>query len=226
MVELCGERFAKVGERGKIMSTSKDDGKLLDVLNDYVESELTPNYSVLRKWVQKYPEFKDELTEFTVAWSLAKNSPPEAKEVTSDTLVLRAMSIVGDRLYAHGLPKQLPKTKLTDFFKEARNVGLNVHMVANKANMSEQMVTKLARCLIDFETIPNEAVSKLSASINRPQDDLREYFRKPPTAPSYARFSAKSGPKPPDKVENFFDAVRNDRTLDDDTRAFWLAFEK
>ena len=85
------------------MSALDKKRMLGDVLNEYVASELHPSYSSLEKWIRKFPEYKEELTEFTAAWSPMEDLPPpnNIKEVDQDTLLRRAMSIVDGRLHAH-----------------------------------------------------------------------------------------------------------------------------
>ena len=84
------------------MSVREKKIPLEDVLNDYVSTEQNPSHEGLKKWIQQYPEYKRELTEFTVNWSLMEHLPHvlEPHEVNQETLVLRAMSIVEDRLHA------------------------------------------------------------------------------------------------------------------------------
>ena len=67
------------------MSALDKKRMLEDILNDYVASEPNPNHSSLEKWIRKYPEYKEELTEFAVNWSLMENIPPfdDIKDVES-----------------------------------------------------------------------------------------------------------------------------------------------
>lgn len=83
------------------MSIRREKRHLEDVLNDYVAMEQNPSHGGLTKWIQQYPEHKKELIEFTVNWGLMEHLPqvPILKEVSEETLVLRAMSIVEDRLH-------------------------------------------------------------------------------------------------------------------------------
>lgn len=209
------------------MRTVKENDRLVDVLNEYVQCELKPSHEALEKWITEYPEFKKELVEFTVSWTLMTDPSPSAdiEEVSPDTLLLRAMSVVEDRLYACRQKKSASQPLINDLLKEAKRLGLTVEMIASKVDMSAQMVTKLARRLIAYSTIPDEAINRLSAAYKMRKDDLVLYFQRPIVVAQQARFTAKSGPKAPTSSEDFFDAVRNDRSLDDNQRSFWLSFE-
>jgi hypothetical protein len=210
------------------MRAAREKNRLDDVLNEYVQCELKPSHTALEKWIKEYPEYKKELVEFTVSWTLMTDlsSPTYIKEVSPETLLLRAMSIVEDRLYAHRQEKIVSKPLVGDLLKETKSLGLTVEMIASKVDMSAQMVTKLARRHISYPTIPDEAINRLSAACQMSKDDLILYFQRPIVVPQQARFSAKSGPKAPSSSEDFFDAVRNDRSLDNNQRVFWLSFER
>lgn len=210
------------------MRASREKDRLEDVLNEYVQCEVKPSHAALEKWIKEYPEYKKELVEFTVSWTLMTDlsSSADVDEVSPDILLLRAMSVVEDRLYAHRQKKSASQPLVSDLLKEAKRLGLTVEMIASKVDMSAQMVTKLARRHIAYPTIPDEAINRFSAVCEMRKDDLKLYFQRPIVVAQQARFTAKSGPKVPSSSEDFFDAIRNDRSLDDNQRSFWLSFER
>jgi len=84
------------------MSIRQVKRPLEDVLNEYVATEHKPNHKELKRWIKQYPEYKQELIEFTVNWGLMEHIPQSEvlkEEVSEEILVLRAMSIVEDRLH-------------------------------------------------------------------------------------------------------------------------------
>ena len=74
---------------------------LEDVLNDYVASSPEPSYGALEDWVRRYPQYEQELTEFTISWGLMEWLSPssDTEEVDDETLVLHGMSIVQNLLH-------------------------------------------------------------------------------------------------------------------------------
>ncbi len=53
------------------MSEQTARERLLEtVLHEYMEAVPNPNYSALVEWIRRYPDFEQELTEFTVTRSL------------------------------------------------------------------------------------------------------------------------------------------------------------
>ncbi len=69
---------------------------LEDVLNAYVDLTSDPSPALLAEWIHLYPQYEQELREFTVSWSLMETLPPPSKHenIDEDTLVLRGISIV------------------------------------------------------------------------------------------------------------------------------------
>ena len=57
---------------------------LEDVLDAYVSEVQTPSHAALVEWIRRYPQFAQELTDFTVAWIRMETLPPasSAKSLT------------------------------------------------------------------------------------------------------------------------------------------------
>lgn len=207
------------------MSSQKTRRSLEDVLNDYVASEHLPNHEALKKWVLLYQEYKKELTEFTVNWGRMECLPhvPTPIEVSEDILVLRAMSIVEDRLYAFKSKGKASAAVIVSLLEEGKNFGLDVSKFAAQCRVSVPIMLKLSRRFIDFTSIPSELLESLAAAINTTSQYITAYLKQPALADGM-RFSSKSKPVLANQ-ENFFDAVRNDQTMDNGTREYWLLLE-
>ena len=207
------------------MSSQKARKSLEDVLNDYVASEHLPNHEALKKWVLLYPEYKAELTEFTVNWGRMEHLPHVSSpiEVSEETLVLRAMSIVEDQLYAFKLKEKASATVIVSLLEEGKNFGLDVSKFASQCRVSVPIMVKLSRRIFDLVSIPNELVQSLATAINTTSQSIIDYLRQPALADGM-RFSSKSKPALANQ-ENFFDAVRNDQAMDNETREYWLLLE-
>lgn len=199
-----------------------------DVLDSYVEAAGRPSWTALNEWIRRYPQFRQELIDFTVNWSLMENLPPskEAEEPDEETLVLRGMSIVEDRLHALGLRKHLTEKEFSDLLAEARASGLNAHGLAKRCNITTGIITKLARHFIDFNSIPESLIESISSILGKHSDIVKKYLRGPMIMAPNARYHAKTPPKLPSKTQNFFDVVRMDRAMDKEQRAFWLGYEE
>ncbi len=84
-------------------------------------------------------------------------------------------------------------------------------------------MVKLSRRIFDLVSIPNELVQSLATAINTTSQSIIDYLRQPALADGM-RFSSKSKPALANQ-ENFFDAVRNDQAMDNETREYWLLLE-
>ena len=201
---------------------------LEDVLNDYIASEPNPDYEALNRWVSRFPQYRKELTEFTAHWSHMENLPPhtDTKDLSEDTLILRAMSIVGDRIHALQSKKQSTQVEMTDLLAEAKRQNLTIKDIADRSGLSVPIIAKMGRGLLDSSSIPKLAIERLAEAMGRTTEEATAFLQRP-MKPAYDLwFRAKEQPKPPEKHENFFDAIRNDRTLSDEQLAFGLSLEK
>src|SRR5437879_3470990 len=78
------------------MSNQIDQVELDDVLDAFVAAG-APS---LRDFVQRYPQFEAELTEFAVSWQLSEALPasPDVEQVTDATIVDRGLRAVRELL--------------------------------------------------------------------------------------------------------------------------------
>ena len=53
--------------------------RLNDILDAYAASTPGPDFETLKEWVNRYPEFEVELTEFTIDWRLLHALSPAAE---------------------------------------------------------------------------------------------------------------------------------------------------
>lgn len=197
-----------------------------DVLNAYVVSYAEPSYKALAEWVQRYPHFERELTEFTVAWSLKETLPPieEPAEVDEDTLVLRGMSVVQGILNKEEWSSADKQTLFAGLLKEGKARGLSIHRLAEDTRLSAALVRKLDRRLIVFASIPTKAIVALAQAVARGKEEVADYLHGQPVFPEGASYKAEEVPEL-SGTEDFFEAVRTDETLPEEWRRDWLSLE-
>ncbi len=209
------------------MSIQEKKRPLEDVLNDYVATEQNPSHKGLKKWIQQYPEYKEELAEFAMNWGLMEHLPrvPMQAEVGHETLVLRAMSIVEDRLHAIKEHAKMAKEIDTDLLATCKNLGLDVFTMAAQCKVSVTIMMKLSKRFVDYSTIPQEVIECIATAIKGSSQAVMDYLRRPISATGM-QFSARSGLRLPKEQENFFDLVRSDQTLGKELQKYWLSLEK
>lgn len=200
--------------------------KLEDVLNYYTASVSEPSSAVLWEWIQRYPHYERELTEFTVSWTLMENLPmhPEAKEADEEALVRRGMSVV-EELLPEGQPYSPEDQPLTGLLIESKAQGLSLHELADATGLSPALVAKLDRRLIRLTTIPGEKIEALARTIRRVPEEVVSYLQGQPQFLAGAQYHAEEAPKLPEQ-QDFFEAVQEDRGLSEDRRRYLLALKR
>jgi transcriptional regulator with XRE-family HTH domain len=205
------------------------DQELLDnILDAYVTEVETPNLEVLKEWIRKYPQYQRELTDFTIAWIQMEELPPINRNKTDhDTLVLRAMSVV-QNLHRIGeqksVPSQSAKNPIEKLVAEAETQGFSQDQFAAQLKLSVGLLWKLDRRLIKYSSIPVELIENIAGTLRRGLQIVAEYFQRPPTLATNARYKAKQQPQVSEPT-NFFDEVRSDTELSNENRAYWLELE-
>lgn len=195
-----------------------------DVLNAYVDSATESSYTALTEWIQRYPEYEKELTDFTVSWSLRETLPrsADAKEVDEETLVLRGMSVVQSILNKEEQEGIGKRRSFSGILGEGKACGMSIQKLADATELSVVLVRKLDRRLIRFASIPAEAINNLAWAVARSFDEVADYLRGQPTLSASTQYKADKTPEL-SEPEDFFEAVRNDETLPEEWRERWLA---
>ncbi|HEX9990489.1 MAG TPA: hypothetical protein VGE45_18670 [Chloroflexia bacterium] len=199
--------------------------RLDDVLNEYLASTTEPNAATLAEWVRLYPEYKQQLTDLTVNWSLMEWLPAAGKiePVDEDTLVLRAMSVIQNmqlgQVGSPGGESDDTEAPLQSLFDEGRALGLTPQQLADKVKMNRALMGKLNRRLIRPGSIPHAAIEALAAVVHRPILVVTNFLQR---GPRFAPGDHKSAQAPALRLEEFAEAVLNDSSLSEEHRAYWL----
>jgi hypothetical protein len=206
------------------MNNPKEHPTLEDVLDAFVASGADPYGGSLAGWIQRYPEYTDELTEFAANWSLVNTLPasPDSAEVAEGTLVLRGMSILQNLLYRQDQTSNATTAApLTSIVAEGKAHGMTVRQLARAVGLSDVILGKFDRRLIRFASIPREAVEAVAAAIQSDTERVVRYLQQGPTFAPATQHRSEHAPTL--KEEDFSTAVRNDPTMTTEQRAHWLA---
>jgi len=206
------------------MSEQTARERLLEtVLHEYMEAVPNPNYSALVEWIRRYPDFEQELTEFTVTRSLLQTQPAPPAEETTDKreLVQRGMSVVQGILAKQSASAGAPP-QFSSFLEAGKIRGLSIHDIAVRSRLSVALIRKLDRRLLRYASIPQEAIDLLAQTLRQQISVITQYLQGGPTLAQGASYRSEKAPALVEQ-EDFFEAVRNDRTLSDEQRHFWLS---
>ncbi|MCY4653112.1 MAG: hypothetical protein OXC95_08105, partial [Dehalococcoidia bacterium] len=201
--------------------------RLEDVLDAYVASDVNPN-EALDEWIQRYPEYEQELTDFAVSWSLMRSLPPapDAEEVDEDTLVLRGMSIVQNLL--HEQSRESASESVVPFenlIAEGRVRGLKPGQLAQATKLGDSLLGKLNRRLIRYASVPQVLIKSLAEAIQSTPASVTAYLQERPKFAVAMEHRSEQAPELSEQ-EDFFDAVRADPTIRSEHTAYWLKLEQ
>lgn len=122
-----------------------------DVLEQYAAEG--PNYNTLNKYVRQFPEYRNELSDFTVQWSAMEHTEPtETKEDDPD--VKAALGLVRDLLHQDTTTDPVPNTEsgVPPSPAVPALAPSEGFPPATSAEPLEQMLARLDIDLFDFES--------------------------------------------------------------------------
>jgi hypothetical protein len=211
--------------------------RLNDILDAYAASSPGPNFETLKEWVNRYPEFELELTEFTIDWRLLHALSPAAQATADEeTLVLKGMSIVQGLLHARRMQTADGRTAgntaerskisspLSSLIGAADEQGITLDAFAHETGLSVGLIATLNNRLVRVGSIPREAVESVARVLGRSVDAVLAYLRLPPTLSMSAQYKAERTPTAAPQ-RDFFELVRMDRELTEEQKQRWLALD-
>lgn len=232
------------------------DAQLENVLEAYAAAEPGPSRATLTAWIRDYPQFARELTDFTARWQLLEwagdpvdtEEPRTTSDVTADEeerLILRGMSAAQSVFYAKRAPQPAAQVReagavapqpapqaahsdamIDSLIAAAGRAGLTYAALKERVGLSDALLQKLNRRLIDPLTIPVRILADLAAALQQRVEAVAAYVALAPTFAVGAQHRASRAPTLPKAREDFFDAVRNDAALSDTRKQELLALPR
>ena len=209
------------------MNEQVESLSLEDILDAYVASGDSPDYS-LDEWIERYPQYEKELTEFAVSWTLMESLPltPESEKVDESVLVLRGMSIVQNLLHKQSQAASSSNSApFVSLIAEARALGMKPRQLAEAVRLGDATLGKLDRRLILYASIPQVAIEELAKVIQRGAASVAAYLQQGPKFAASAEYRSEQAPALSES-EDFFTAVRNDPMISPEHADYWLALER
>lgn len=222
-----------------------------DVLDAYATSDEGPSREALETWVQRYPEYEQELTTFTVDWLRLRHVAPPAPAGDEETLVLRGMSVLHQLLYTQraALPT-LADAALADtpvasarstyesttsdeiagvvttvpvsLFGAAADRGLSADALAAATGLTVTLLRALSNRAVVVASVPSAVVDALGRALGHARSAISTYLALPPTLTAAAAYKADRAPKAPAQ-RTFAELVELDPELTDAERTALLA---
>lgn len=203
---------------------------LEEVLDAYVAAATKPSREILAEWVKRFPQYADELADFTVAWIQTEHFPENA-EVPIDAKARNKIGLeIARRVYERRIAEVDMQTtnghsRLDSLLKAGTEAGLSADQLKDEFNLSMAMMRKIENRFFLVETIPADLIQRMAQTLKRNIQEVLSYLNQEPMISPGLRLKSQQPPKIGQK-ENFYDALRKDDALTEDQRTYWLSFEK
>lgn len=108
----------------------------------------------------------------------------------------------------------------------ARRVGLDHAALKGRLGLSDALLQKLNRRLVDPLSVPVRIIADIAAALHQQLDAVRQYLALAPTFAPGAQHRASQAPTLPTTREDFLEAVRNDAALSAERKQEILAMAR
>ena len=209
------------------------EGEALEsIISEYVASAGAPGYGPLNEWIERYPQYARELTDFTAGWSVVEHVAVSDAELASQDVedaVVRHMGIVRQVVARQrggqaeqAATAQTEGVALRGLIAEGQASGVTMRRLAEQAGLSVSLLTSLDRRLVRYASIPGEVISTIAAALGRDVKAVSLYLQGGPRFAPGASYRADKAPRVPDQ-QDFAQVVREDRTLSAEQKKRLLA---
>lgn len=204
------------------MNREKPETATLDeVLDQFLVSTSADNPGQLAKWIERYPQYRRELTDLALdRLQVELHAGASAEPDDDPDMVERGMNIVEGILRAQraAVPAGPP---LRDLLAEAAARGLGPRRLATALRLTPSMLRRLERRLVRFSSIPSRLIQHMASLLERDASSVVAYLQRPPVLAAGVQYKSEGVPTLGQPAD-FFDALRADPTLSADDLEYWL----
>ena len=196
-----------------------------DALNTFVQQNDRPTAENVQEWVNRYPQFRQDLVEFAAVWAEQLVLPP-AEEIGAEAeklLVDRAMSHVLNVAYSRDVQTRdeaASDDPVDSLTQDAQRAGFSPLQLGKACGLDIGLLSKLNNRQILPATIPAKLIRLLADHLHKTIAAIKAYFAKPPVAATGKAFLARGKPTYTGQ-QRFADAVRLS-SLSDEEKTRWL----
>jgi hypothetical protein len=189
-----------------------------DVLDSLMVEESKPSYTVLTRWIAKYPQFSKELADFFAVWAMQAERSDEV-EIDSERLSNLAVSHAMELLHRRATEqKSAAKSGSARLFTAIATVGKTLQSAAAELELDSELLKKLdLRRLTD---LPSRLCEAASEQLSMSAEAFRSMVVGQPVINASAHHKAKG--KLSLTTETFAHAVEHS-SLSDDKKAYWAS---
>ncbi len=187
-----------------------DEMNLADVLEEYALNTGAENdQSILRRLMEKYPQFAEDLMDFAAARAVVRYAP-DAEISADDEAKYKEFGLNNlRRVLSRTNKKSAVMASLTD---AAKAKGLNKLKFADALGVSLSLVMYLENKRLEFASIPKAIIKKIAEVLETGENAVAEFLDQMPNAAAGASYKTDTRPEEI-KPKNFAEAVREDQQL-------------
>jgi hypothetical protein len=190
-----------------------------EIFDAIMLEESEPNYDVLIRWSERYPEYREELSKFFATWAVQAELQEEIV-VDEERLASLAVSHALDILHRQNSPptrtSKISGTR-PSLIAAARTIGFSEEELATRVQLDVTMIEKLD--LRRLTSIPRFCFDRIASVLGLVADRVEEMTTGPPLFPANVRYKARQ--KPTVTTEDFVYAISNS-SLSDEIKQLWL----
>jgi len=173
----------------------------------------------LADWTRRHPEHARSLARLAAERRLPAATEAASADPSADA---RILAVGRAALAAARAQRTAERAPLISLLAAARTRGLDAAGVAHALDLPVACFWKLHRRLFAPDSLPRALVARLAETLDRTQDDIAAYLRRPPTLAAGANYKADAAPAL-GAQEDFAQSLAGDPELTDVQRARWLA---
>lgn len=189
---------------------------LEDILDAVLVEEPEPSFAALSRWCERYPEHREDLTEFFASWAVQAELPQDRavdEERLANLSVSHALNILHERdAAAKRVPESSPR-----LIAAGRAAGMSEKELADRAGLNAIIIRKLD--LRRLTGVPNACVERLAGALGVASAQMLTMISGPALVGAGTRYKATR--KPVRSTEDFADAIRTS-SLPEERKLFWL----
>jgi hypothetical protein len=140
------------------MNTTK---ALEAVFDELLISGQEPTAETLEKWLEHYPQYRQDIVEFVSEWRLQDRLPPEGTEFEDSVVANEVLKGLHGELVRRADMQQ----PFCGIFTEAQRLGLRLEQEASDLGVNVQLLDLLDRKHVRVDTMPERFLVALAARI-------------------------------------------------------------
>jgi hypothetical protein len=210
--------------------TEQQEDALLQITAQYVSELQTGQQPRLSEYLARYPQYAEAIADFVAYYHIAERQAPDDLTLTpslseASRSILKQLQVEEPSIASSALP--------TTLLLGPDNRRLTLSQIANKINLSTDIVFLLEHRSIDPTTIPDAVISRLAAVSGYTVGDIKLYLADAPMLNSGVSRRkqlkvAETGRYHMSAVNDnalpsFKQIVEASHTLTAEQKAFWLA---